>query len=296
MARWPELERPRYALYRRTEPGSAPGTLIADPAAPRPRLRLIEYGPAGIDDAGDVDVERIEAATPVEHLRWLNVDGLGDAELVRRVGLRHALHPLALEDVVNTHQRPKVEHYDEHTFVILRMPLPATTARGYAALVTEQVAICVGREHVVTFQERVGDVFEPVRQRLRRQDSGLRRRGADFLAYALIDAVVDAYFPVLEAYGEALEALEHDVLEHPEHAHARRIHDLKRDLLTLRRAIWPMRDALSALVRDDSELFADLTRTYLRDCLDHVTQLIDLVETYREIASGLVDKIGRAHV
>lgn len=281
--------RSRYAPQRRTRPGAAPGTLITDPAAPVPRSSLLEYDAGAVDEVADASLERVEHATETGRVRWLNVDGLGDAELLRRIGTRHALHPLALEDVVNAHQRPKVERYDEHVFVILRLPFAGVDASGEGALTTEQVAICLGSEHVVTFQERSGDVFEPVRARLRRLDSGLRRRDAGYLAYALIDAVVDAYFPVLERYGETLEALETEVLAHPERSHVGRIHDLKRDLLTLRRAVWPMRDALAALVRDDTPLLDEHTRVYLRDCLDHATQLIDVIETYREIASGLVD-------
>jgi magnesium transporter len=283
--------RPRYGQRRRTAPGSPPGALVVDPGAPAPRMQAFRYGPDTFEESPDVSLDEATAAVADGQRLWLNVDGLGHADTLRRIGERFRLHPLALEDVINVHQRPKFEAYDDHLFLILRMPLagPGAPAPQTAVLRTEQVAVCLGRGHVVTFQEAAGDAFEPVRQRLRNQASALRRRGSDYLAYALVDAAVDAYFPLLEAYGERLEALEADVIGRPERDHVAAIHDLKRDLLTLRRAVWPMRDMLAALRRDDTELIDDHTRVYLRDCEDHTVQLIDMIETYREIASGLVD-------
>jgi len=287
----PHGHRPRYVHRRRTAPGSPPGALVVDPHAPAPRLQMFRYGTDTFEELPDVSIDEATAADGEGRTLWLNVDGLGHADTLKRIGERFRLHPLALEDVINVHQRPKFEAYDDHLFLILRMPLvgPAAPAPGAAVLRTEQVAICLGRGHVVTFQEAAGDAFEPVRQRLRNQASALRRRGSDYLAYALVDAAVDAYFPLLEAYGERLETLEADVIGRPERDHVAAIHDLKRDLLTLRRAVWPMRDMLAALRRDDTELIDDHTRVYLRDCEDHTVQLIDMIETYREIASGLVD-------
>ena len=254
-------------------------------------MQVFRYGDGVFDEERDASLEPSVDALRTGTTVWLNVDGLGHADTLRRIGERFSLHPLALEDVVNVHQRPKFEAYDDHLFLIVRMPV-ATEREGDAqapVLRTEQVALFVGRGFVVTFQEIAGDAFEPVRHRLRHATSALRRRGADYLAYALVDAVVDAYFPLLEAYGERLEALETDVLARPERDHVATIHDLKRDLLTLRRAVWPMRDMLAALRREDTPLIDEHTRVYLRDCEDHAIQLIDMIETYREIASGLVD-------
>jgi magnesium transporter len=222
---------------------------------------------------------------------WLNVDGLGNIDTIKQVGEMFDIHPLALEDVLSLHQRAKVDIYDGHLFIATRMPLNADgeTAEDHAIADTEQLSICLGEDFVVTFQEVPGDVFDPVRRRLRAPTGQMRQRGTDYFAYALIDAALDAYFPLLEHYGEYVESLEIDVLQNPDHRHSERIHDLKRDLLTLRRAIWPQREMLAALARDETPLVSDATRIYLRDAYDHAIQLMDMLETYREIASGLVD-------
>ena len=287
----PHRHRPRYGPRRRTAPGSPPGTLVVDPRAPAPRMQVFCYGADAFREVPEASLDDVAAGAADARTLWLNVDGLGHADTLKRIGERFALHPLALEDVVNVHQRPKFEAYDDQLFLIVRVPLPSADAPapGATGLHTEQVAICLGRAHVVTFQESAGDAFEPVRHRLRMASSALRRRGADYLTYALLDAAIDAYFPLLEAYGERLEALENEVVERPQPEHATRIHDLKRDLLTIRRAVWPMRDLLAGMLRDDTPLIDEHTRVYLRDCLDHAIQLIDIIETYREIASGLVD-------
>ena len=272
-----------------------------DPAAPKPQIHVFSYGPDGLIERDIVSPDQLPALPHDHVVRWLNVDGLGDIETVRRIGVAFGLHPLALEDIVNVHQRPKVEAYDGHLFIITRMPVnaqilndqPGATATGNAPpagrLETEQVALCLGPDFVVTFQERPGDAFEPVRQRLRHARGQLRARGADYLAYTLIDAAIDAFFPLLEFYGERVEELESEVVERPEAGQIARIHDLKRDLLTARRAVWPQRELLNALVRDESAFVSAQTRIYLRDCYDHTIQLIDMIETDREIASGLID-------
>ncbi len=290
----------RKARRRLTPPGAAPGTLTANPQARRTRLELVTYGAEAVTDWPDVTLDDIAAARATLTARteatgprtlWLNVDGLGDVETIRRIGEIFGLHPLALEDAVNVHQRAKVEEYDGHLFIVTRMPKAASgeSADHHSEPDTEQVSICLGGDFVITFQEVPGDVFDPVRRRMRQPASQMRRRGADYLAYALIDAALDAFFPLLEHYGEYVETLEIDVLQRPAQAHTARIHDLKRDLLTLRRAIWPQREMLAALARDETPFVGAPTRVYLRDAYDHTIQLMDMLETYREIASGLVD-------
>jgi magnesium transporter len=288
---------------RRTPVGASPGTLTADPAARRTRLQLVTYDARGVTEWPEPTLKSIaelrrhstaagdsETEAPPPNI-WLNVDGLADIQTIGRIGEIFGLHPLALEDVVNLHQRAKVDAYDGHLFIVTRMPVLATgeTADRHGVPDTEQLSICVGADFVITFQEVPGDVFDPVRRRLRAPAGQMRRRGTDYFAYALIDAALDAYFPLLEHYGEYVEALEIDVLENPDHRHSGRIHDLKRDLLTLRRAIWPQREMLAALARDETPFISDATRIYLRDAYDHAIQLMDMLETYREIASGLVD-------
>lgn len=269
---------------RRTGPGTAPGTLIADPQAAPLQFQIISYGPDGLRETQSAALSDLTQPVADTTVRWVNVDGLGDIATLQQIGDTFGLHPLALEDIVNLHQRPKVEAYESYLFIVLRMPV-ASAAR----LETEQVTMALGREAVVTFQERPGDCFEPVRHRLRNTNGQIRNRGADYLAYALIDSAIDAFFPILEAYGDQVEDLEDDVIASPGTKQMARIHEMKRNLLTARRALWPLRDMVSALMREDTDLIDQHTRIYLRDCHDHLIQLIDMVETCREICSGLID-------
>ena len=284
MTRWTKTLRRRVRRGRRPPPGSAPGTLVAPPQeAPPPSIRTMAYGPGRIEErplAGVDELDRPTAALPV---LWVDVQGLGDLEVMRAIGRRFELHPLALADIVGADQRPKVEAYDRHLFIVVRMP------HLDEALWTEQLSLIVGRDFVLTLQERPGDSFDPVRARLRQEGSRMRTLGADYLAYALIDALIDGYFPVLEHYGEALESVERTVVEQPDPALVPHIHALKRDLLELRRALWPMREIMGHLLRDETVFIGADTRVYLRDCADHVFQLMDMLEIDREVASGLVD-------
>ncbi len=268
---------------RRAPPGASPGTLIADPSAAAPRIRLIAYGPDALEDHDVARVEELNSVIGEWPVTWINVDGLADLDLIRRLGELFGIHGLALEDVVNVHQRPKVEQYEDHAFIVTRM------IHGEQAPESEQIALFLGEHFLLTFQERSGDCFDPVRERLRQRRGRIRERKADYLAYALLDAVIDGYFPVLEIYGERLENLEDAVTESPSGRQVGEIHAIKRDLLALRRVVWPQREMVNALTRDSSNFVTEGTLPYLRDCYDHTIQLMDLVETYREIASGLVD-------
>lgn len=271
----------KYVRRRRTRPGSPPGVLTIDPAAPKPRMTVTRFDAQGVSVEEAPDLASLRP--PKTGAIWLNVDGLGDADTLHSVARIFGLHPLAMEDVVNLHQRPKLEGYDGHLFVVMRMP---EAKEGFAS---EQVSMFVGAHFVVTFQEHPGDVFNPVRARLRNPLSPIRERGSGYLAYALLDAVTDSYFPVLEALGGQLEGLEDAVVTQPRADQIKAIHALKHQLMLVRGAVWPLRDLLSSLARDESGLFSESTRLYLRDCHDHTFQLVDVIETYREIASGLVD-------
>jgi len=211
------------------------------------------------------------------------VDGLGDAEVIRALGEVFGLHRLALEDVTSPHQRAKVEQYGEDIFIVARMP---SLAEG---LETEQVSFFLGKNFLVSFQEKVGDCFDPVRDRIRHARGRVRQAGADYLAYALFDAIVDAYFPIVEQYGEKVEALEDQLMANPGRQVAGRIHQIKRDLIVLRRAVWPLRETANSLCRDTATIITDETRIYLRDCYDHTIQIMDLVEGHREAASDLMN-------
>jgi magnesium transporter len=278
--------RPKHRIPRiaaRRPPGTAPGTIHIDPTARKSDVRAFAYGP---DGSVEQDIDDPAALTDLMRqwpLVWVNVNGLGDADLLRRLGEMFGLHRLALEDVVNVHQRAKVEPYEDQLFMVARM------AHLQGHLRTEQVSFFVGEKYVLTFQEQAGDHFDLVRQRVRSGHGLIRRAGAGYLAYALLDALIDAYFPILETCGERIEALEAEVITRGEDDLIARIHHLKREMLVLRRALWPHREAVNTLLRDDSALIGDETRIHLRDCYDHVVQLLDMVETYRELASGLLD-------
>jgi len=278
-----ETSRGIVGARRRAPPGAAPGTLIADPAAHPPAIDFIGYGPDAFEERTIADAAEVGALRGKWPVLWVNVSGLADIGTIQALGDLFGLHRLALEDVVNVHQRSKSEAYDDHVFIVTRIVAPA------AAVATEQISLFLGEGFVLTFQERPGDCFEPVRDRLRGKRGRIREFGADYLAYALLDAAIDGYFPVLEAYGERLEALEDSVMANPEPGQGALIHEMKRDLLTLRRAIWPLREMANGLGREVSPLIGEQTRLHLRDCYDHTIQLLDVVETYREIASGLVD-------
>jgi len=284
-------KRLRYSHRRRNPPGSAPGTLTADPTAQSPQVALIVYSSTLFREQVGVSLNELLKPAGKSDIQWLNVEGLGDVKLLQAIGEKFALHPLALEDAINVHQRPKFEDYQGHLFLIVRMPVvcPAEEVGSIHRFRSEQVSIYVGQQFVITLQEISGDTFDAIRKRLRTEGSHIRRMGSDYLAYTLIDSVIDAYFPVLEQYGELVEELEIEVIERPSPDDILKIHALKRDLLSIRRALWPMRDMLSSILRDDSSLLHDSTRIYLRDCHDHTIQLIDMVETYRELTSGLVD-------
>lgn len=268
---------------RRTPPGAPPGTLVADPAAVGSAISLIGYDDDRIIERSDISVEDVRSIRGTIPIAWINVNGLADVELIEQLGEIFGLHGLALEDVVNVHQRPKIEEYMDHVFIVTRMGILEDEFE------TEQVSMFVGEDFVLTFQERPGDCFDPVRERLRHHKGRIRQSGKDYLVYALIDAVIDAYFPILEEYGERLESLEDAVVSRPDPDLVERVHEMKRNLLGMRRAIWPHREMINNLIRDETTLVSAQTRVYLRDCYDHAFQLMDIVETYREIASGLVD-------
>jgi magnesium transporter len=276
-------------VVRRTQPGAAPGSIVSDPTQPKPTINVIAYG------AGD-EVE-IHVNTPSEAkglvgrrpVTWIDVEGLGDARTIEQFGEVFGLHRLALEDTVSSHQRAKVESYGEILFIVLRMVFCSEEHGGRAG--TEQVSIFVGPNWLISFQEgRPGDCFDRVRARLREGSGKMRTLGSDYLAYALIDAVIDNYYPVLELYALRLDDLEELVLDP---AVSRivmdQLHEVKADLLVLRRALWPLRDAIALLAREDHERITDNTRLFLRDCYDHIVQVVELIETYRELTADLRD-------
>jgi magnesium transporter len=269
-------------------PGAAPGTLVINKQSPRPHIRVMDYN-AG--HYAETVIEKPEDVIPyltdgIDSISWIDVHGLGDEMILRNLGGIFDLHPLALEDVVHVgQQRPKTDEYDNHQFVIARMVEIGPSGE----LETEQLSIFLGTTFLLTFQEFPGDPYDPIRERLRKGRGMLRKMGPDYLMYSLLDATIDHYFPVMEHFSVQLESLEDAVILDPKPDTLRRIHRVKSELLAIRRCIWPQRDLINALIRDESSLIKPETRIHLRDCYDHAVQVMDMVETYRELASGLLD-------
>lgn len=218
---------------------------------------------------------------------WINVDGLSQPEVIQKLGDCYGFHPLVLEDIVNTGQRPKLEDYTDYLYVVLKMLYPGT---GGGTIVSEQISLIAGPSFIISFQEGIeGDVFTAVRERLRNDKGRIRKMGADYLLYALIDAVVDNYFSILEQLGEEIETTEDLLVSNPEEQTLTQIHFLKRELIFLRKAVWPLREVISGLQRGESLLIQEGTRVYLRDVYDHTIEIIETVETFRDMASGMID-------
>jgi len=273
--------------YYYDEQGSMPGTLKIPKNAPPTEIVLIDYSEA---ERTRVQLEKPEdsiAYLDTASVSWVDVLGLGSEEILRRLGKVFKLHPLVLEDIVNVPQRPKVEDYENQLVIISQMVLVKENGTGFWV---EQVSLVLGKHYLLTVQEEPSrDCFQPVRDRIRAGKGSIRKQGPDYLAYTLIDAIIDGFFPVLEAYGERIEELEDEVVTKPTRRTIEKIYQIRRELLALRRAIWPQRDAINSIIRDGSDLISPEVRVYLRDCYDHAVQVMDMVETYRELTSGLMD-------
>ncbi len=279
-----KLSKKYLMVKRRTPTGSQPGTFITDPAAPTPVIRMISYDGAEIDNVVISDIVQLRQKMTHKHrVTWIDVTGLGDARVLQEIGESFGLHRLALEDVINVHQRPKVEDYPDHTFIVMQM------SEVTEDFIPEQFSLFLGKDFVLSFQEKPGDSFDMIRNRLNLNGSRIRNEGADYLAYALIDAITDSYFPILERYGEAIENLEDKVLGVTDINSIHELHTIRRKLMLIRRAIWPLRDVLNILTRERSPFISEPTRVYFRDCADHCFQLIDIVDTARELAGNIAD-------
>jgi magnesium transporter len=276
----------KHLIAREPSPGAPPGTLVVAHGE-RPHIRIMDYSATQLVEHDVISPDEIITylTDDLPSTTWIDVRGIGDAAIFERLGAILGLHPLALEDVVNAPQRPKTDVYAKQQIVIARM---VRLDEG-GSVCTEQLGMIFGDRFVLTVQESDdADVLDVVRARLRGGKGRIRIGGSDYLAYALLDAVIDGFYPVLDALGERLEDLELEATD-VRRPMSRPIHAIKRELLTARRAIWPQRDMLSSLLRDESPHISHETRVYLRDTYDHAVQVMDMVETFREIASGLMD-------
>ncbi len=272
-------------MFRKRHPkaGSRPGTLVINGASPAPRIRAIAYSPEAVEEFEGPAPADLPAIVESHAVTWIDVQGLGDEQVLRQVAQAFGLHDLALEDVVNTPQRPKIEPYDDYLFIVARMPRPEASER----FDSEQLSIFLGPGYVLSFQERYGDILDPVRERIRAGKGWIRRQASDYLTYALLDTVIDYYYPLLESLGEMLAELEEEALDRPNPATLRRASHARVDLLHLRRILWPQREALRSLSRDEHPLISSTVQTYLRDCHDHSVQISEVVDSYREIVAAI---------
>ncbi|MEM3586000.1 MAG: magnesium/cobalt transporter CorA [Candidatus Jordarchaeaceae archaeon] len=268
--------------------GLPPGTLVHVGKKPvgKVRITIIDYDEQHVIEK---EVKTIDECFPFKNtptVTWINIDGVHDAEIVEKIGNCFDIHPIILEDIMNTEQRPKIEDLGNYIFIILRMIHPNTKGKE---IESEQVSIIIHSNYVITFQERPGDVFEPIRERIRSGKGRIRKMGPDYLAYSLIDAIVDAYFVISEKIGEQIGDIDEELITNPTQETLRSIHKLKRELLSLRRYTWPVREIINVLEKAESPLIKKSTGIYLRDVYDHTIQIIDTIEIFRETLSEMVD-------
>ena len=276
-----------YFDYFYDEPGSEPGTLIIEPDAKPSRIILIDYDEDNAIRKVDITPNACAPYIGTNTVSWMDIQGLGSETVLKQVGEIFNLHPLLLEDVVNVPQRPKLEDYNNQLLVISQMVRLKEDESGFD---TEQVSFVLGKRYLLSFQEEeLQDCFEIVRDRIRTSQGRVRKSGADYLTYLLLDTIIDGYFPVVEHYEDRIEALEDMIISNPDRDTMQEIYDVRRELLALRRLIWPMRNVLHLLMRDHHGIVSDEVQIYFRDSYDHVIQILEIIEAYRELAASLMD-------
>ncbi|MDT8441794.1 MAG: magnesium/cobalt transporter CorA [Desulfuromonadales bacterium] len=278
----------RTLLQVRAKPvGLPPGTLehVGERRVEQPSISLIRYDPTEFSCQSGLAVAQATALREGA-VHWINLCGIHDIAIIQQLGERFGIHLLALEDILNTGHRPKLDEYDGYSLIVLKMLFWEEETQTMSI---EQVSLVLGANYVLSCQEREGDVFDGVRERLRRASGRIRQRGADYLAYALLDSVVDSYFHILEKIGDGLIRLEEDLIGAVNPSQLTSIHHYKRELLLMRRAVWPLRDLVNQLQKEESPLVDDGTRLYLRDLYDHTVQVIDTLEIFRDTLTGLQD-------
>ncbi len=278
----------KYVSPRSRKTGLAPGTLVhvGDKVHATTQISLFQFDEAQVAERAITDLNELQALRQSSTPTWINIDSVHDASLLQQFGEVFGLHPLVLEDILHTDQRPKLEDYGDYLYIVVKM----LSFTGEITAV-EQMSLILGKNYVLSFQEegKPGDVFDPIRKRLRNGGGRLRKQGADFLAYSLIDAIVDYYFVVLEKLGERIESLEEQLLNNPQPQTLQTLHNLRHEMLFVRRSVWPLRELISAWQRSESALLSPTTRIYLRDVYDHTIQVIDTVENLRDMLTGMLD-------
>lgn len=279
----------RYTKKRSKKAWMSPGTLIhiGEQKAEAIEITVIDYNEAEVQEKKLKTVEECFVFKDKSSVTWINLEGIHDIQLIEKLGTCFEIHPLTLEDILNTDQRPKFDDMENYVYMVLKMLHYNNKGTD---IVSEQISLILGSNFMMSFQEGLkGDVFEPLRQRIRSGKGKIRKMGADYLTYAIVDGIVDNYFAVLEKLGEQIELLEEEVVTDPNPETLKKIHYFKREMLYIRRCIWPLREVIASMAKRESELIKDATELYLRDVYDHVVQIIDSVETFREMLSSMLD-------
>ena len=279
---------PKLTKERSKKAGLPPGTLIhiGEQKTERTRVEILDYDESHLLEKEIETIDECLQFKNAQTVTWINVEGLHQVETLEKLNECFELHPLVMEDILNTDQRPKMEDYGDYIYVVLK--LLYSNEMG-SRIETEQVSLILGPHFVISFQERGGAVFNPVKERIRNGKGRIRKMGADYLAYALLDSIVDNYFLVLEKLGEKIEFLEDELVANPTRSTLQAMHNLKSDMILLSRSVWPLREVISGLERGESPLIKESTRVYLRDIYDHTIQVIDTIETFRDMLSGMLD-------
>jgi magnesium transporter len=268
--------------------GLSPGSLVyvGEKKDQPVHISILNYDADGHDEISNATLEDLTNLTPTKSMMWIHVSGIHDITVIEGIGKAFGLHALLLEDIVNTNHRPKIDDYDDYLFVVLKMPHAGNADN---ALEIEHVCIVIGHDYIILFQESQGSIFDPVKDRIKKGKGRLQKYGVDFLAYSLIDMIVDQYYGILENIGEEIESLEEEALIYPDQRLLSRIHDFKHQVMFLRKSIWPFREMISMMLRGESSLLKDYVVVFLQDVYDHVVQVIDTVETYRDLLSGIME-------
>jgi magnesium transporter len=279
---------PKIFKKRSEKGGLPPGTLayVGEKKVEKVLITVFDYYSERYEEKELKSIEECFSYKESPNVTWINIDGIHQVEIMEKIGNHFGIHPLILEDILNTRQRPKMDDLEDYVYLVLKM---LTYNEEDDVIDAEQTSIILGQKFVISFQEKEGDVFEPIRERIRKNKGRIRKRGADYLAYALLDSVIDNYFKILEKIGERIEFLEEELVENPSTKTLQEIYGLKREMIFLRKSTWPLREVISELGRGESSLIKESTGIYLRDVYDHTIQVIDTVETFRDMLSGILE-------
>jgi magnesium transporter len=268
--------------------GMPPGTLmhIGKRKIDNIRLNIINYNESGFEEKNLNAIEESFSYKDKPSVTWINIDGLHDVEVIEKIGIEFDLHPLIMEDILHTNQRPKMDDFENYLFIVARMLRYDNASHK---IISEQLSLVLWKNIVMSFQERVEEIFEPLKERIRKDKGRIRKMGPDYLLYCILDAVVDNYLIVLENLGERVEELEEQLITKPDPDTLESIHNFKRELIYLKKSLWPLRDLINTLERGECSLILDKTTIFFKDVYDHTIHIIDTVETYRDLASGMMD-------